>query len=441
MKVAVVGAGWAGLAAASQCLAHGIEVTVFDASHTPGGRARAVTDLALGELDNGQHLLIGAYQQTLELIDRDLGRQHRNTRLKRLPLWLQSADGEFRLKRADTPRLPALADAWALWSAKGLSVGDKWQVSTLLWRLKQKPTPSNMGQSQPLTVPQWLHQQRQTANACRWLWHPLCIATMNTEPEMACAALFQNVLRDSLVSNKAGATDLLVPSTSLTDLWPAQIASRVATRWGQVVREIVPHEDHVTIDGSRFDACILAVPPANLARLLKPIVEFTELIETLSRFEPRSIATCYVRIEQHQRLPAPVLMFDHSKLGPDQPAQWVFDRVFLMGEEVRAQLSFVISCADNLGKRDDLELAQLLVAQLKQAWPAYRGTVLDARCFREKRATFAAVPGLIRPTTETPHRRIFLAGDWTDTGYPAVIEGAVASGIKAADLIARLSHT
>lgn len=436
MKTAVIGAGWAGIAAASQCLAHGMDVTLFEASHTAGGRARAVTDTQLGDIDNGQHLFIGAYRQTLELITRDLGADHLEEMFRRIPLWLQSADGRFRLKKTAGLGRSQLAAAAALWRAKGLSLKDKWHITALLRRIKSHRQVHPVAN----TVSQWLLAQNQTPGACRWLWYPLCLATLNTDPTEACANLFQRVLIDSFTSDQPDALDLLIPSQNLSELWPNAVAKRTTVRFGQVVREVLPQDSGVVIDGTHFDACVLAVPPANLERLVRHLPGFEQLAQMASRFEFRSIATCYVAVENHQPLPAPLLMFDHHADVAGHVGQWVFDRQMFMSTQPRAQLAFVVSCADQLGGINDLELGRALVSQLQYALPSYKGSVINARCFQEKRATFAALPGLKRPGTKTPHKRIMLAGDWTDTGYPAVIEGAVISGVRAADQIAVLAR-
>jgi hydroxysqualene dehydroxylase len=439
MKTAVVGAGWAGLAAASQCLTHGMQVTLFDASHQAGGRARGVSDPLLGPVDNGQHLLIGAYEKTLELICRDVGAERIATSFKRMPLWLESADGKFSLRRRHRVKNPRIDTALALWSAHGLTLKDKWHITGLLRRLESGPHVPDSKLN--LTVAQWLANEHQTENACRWLWHPLCLATMNTVPSEACAALFMKVLCDSLLSAQPDATDLLIPSCNLSDLWPSAVASKVTTRWGHVVRHLNLSHEGVAIDGEWFDACVLAVPPPSLTRLLGPLNGFESLASELEDFEFRAIATCYVGLEQSAALPAPLLMFDHADLNEENLAQWVFDRSSFMQSRPNAQLAFVISCADSLPALDDLDLARRLMKQLTRAiGHTQRGEITGARCFREKRATFAARPGLKRPGATTRHPRLVLAGDWTDTGYPSVIEGAVISGINAAEEIAQLSH-
>jgi squalene-associated FAD-dependent desaturase len=445
MKVAIVGAGWAGLAAASECLERGLSVTVFDAAHHPGGRARAVQDPALGELDNGQHLLIGAYRQTLRIMRRDVGASVIDNHLQRLPLWLRSADRSFEIRQTAANNTPT-AQAWMLLRAQGLSLTDKWQVARFLRRLSQRQQdwlPSHGA----LTVAQWLALEHQGDRSCRWLWYPLCIATMNTAPDQACARLFARVIRDSLLNPEPGATDLLIPSVPLGQLWPETIAKRVTARWGHVVKKITPVDQGMQIDGEAFDACVLATPPANTCHLLAPETQFAELCRALEAFDYRSIATCYVEVSEHFPLPAPLLMFDHgrfnSNLAPSPPssslnarAHWVFDRPAILNEPPKAQLAFVISDANNLNEPSDLALAKSLVEQLEHALERReRAQVVNARCFVEKRATFAAVPELIRPAVKTGHERLVLAGDWTDTGYPAVLEGAVRSGIAAVNAL------
>jgi len=439
MNVAIIGAGWAGMAAASECLARGWLATVFDAAQSPGGRARGVQDATLGELDNGQHLLIGAYSQTLALMRRDIGSQTLKNNLLRLPLWLRSADHAFELRaRYDTPT--SFNQALMLARARGLSLRDKWQLARLLHRLasgQSRPDPA-----EPASVAKWLAHEQQSANICRWLWHPLCLATMNTAPEQACASLFVNVVTDSLLSKQAGATDLLIPKTTLDQLWPQAVAQRVTCRWGHVVRHVSPEDGGISVDGQFFDACVLATPPTSAQRLLTPLTGLQALCSMLAAFEYRSIATCYVALEQHRSLPAPLLMFDHQQTNDTAAAHWVFDRSQIMSTAPAAQLAFVISDAGEITRNADIELAQTMVTQLDRALNRSQPSVIKhARCFVEKRATFAAVVGLERPGNSTPIPKLVLAGDWTDTGYPAVLEGAVRSGISAIEALAQTIST
>ena len=435
MNVAIIGAGWAGMAAASDCLARGWSATVFDAAQSPGGRARGVQDATLGELDNGQHLLIGAYSQTLALMQRDIGSKALKDNLLRLPLWLRSADHAFELRaKYNTPT--SFNQALMLARARGLSLRDKWQLARLLHRLasgQSLPDPDK-----PISVDQWLAHEQQSANVCRWLWYPLCLATMNTAPEQACAKLFVNVIADSLLSKEAGATDLLIPKTTLDQLWPQAVAQRVTCRWGHVVRAISPVDGGIQIDGQFFDACVMATPPTSAHRLLTPLIGLQALCASLAAFEYRSIATCYVALEHHRPLPTPLLMFDHQQSNAATVAHWVFDRSQIMNTAPAAQLAFVVSDAGEITRNADLELAQAMVTQLDRALKRSQPSVIThARCFVEKRATFAAVAGLARPGNSTSIPKLVLAGDWTDTNYPAVLEGAVRSGRSAIEALAQ----
>lgn len=431
MNIAIVGAGWAGLAAASHCMRHGASVTLFDAAQAPGGRARGVHDERLGELDNGQHILIGAYSQTLATMAHDLGQDAIKAQFLRLPLAIRSANGAFDL-HARRGLGQTLGNALGLWLARGLSLTDKWQATRLLQRLGSRRNQPVMGQ----TVNQWLKEQAQTNNNLRWLWWPLCIATLNTAPAQACAVLFANVLRDSLASAQAGATDLLIPRQNLTQLWPASVASRAHTRWGKPIRELTITAEFVELENERFDACVLALPPVNLKRLTQHFSQAQTLNDQLDGFSYRSITTCYVALSERIEMPSPMLLFDHQE-KPDAPAQWVFNRDAFMHTPGAAQLAFVISDSQSLTLNDqalvDAVMRQLADAMGCQTMPKVTGW----RCFDEKRATFAALPGLARPSNQTIWPRVMVAGDWTDTGYPSVIEGAVRSGLTAAQALLR----
>ena len=192
MKLTVVGAGWAGLAAAVALKSYGAQVTVFEAAPLAGGRARRVDDLNMGAIDNGQHLLLGAYTETLALLKQLHPERLAGELIQHIPLHLESADGEFCLKAANLPA--PFHTLWGLLNARGLSWQDRWQAIGMMVALKKKrwQAPAR------LSVAQLLEQHQQSARLCRRLWTPLCLASLNTSNEQACAQLFLNVLRDSL---------------------------------------------------------------------------------------------------------------------------------------------------------------------------------------------------------------------------------------------------
>lgn len=432
MRVAIVGAGWAGLAAASFCHRAGHHATLIEASRQVGGRARGVQDPRLGAIDNGQHILLGAYEQTLNLMRQDLGDERLDLIFDRQPLALASADGYFEIK-AKTGLPAAFGHLVGFLTAKGLRGSDKWRILQFLWRLKRQANRPQQG----WTVSQWLKNQGQPQQACRWLWHPLCLATLNTNPQQACANLFATVLSRSLLNPQAGATDLLLPATDLSKLWPDHVVNQVPCQFGHRVQHITATEDSVQIDGQTFDACILAVAPHSLNKLLESHRDMKALCQQLSGFSYNPITTCYVALCEPYQLPAPMLMLDHGE-SETSLGHWVFDRRAILrdSQHTQADLAFVISDSSAVLGLEDHQLARDLVDQLTRALRSSAQIEISAtRCIHEKRATFAATVGLQRPGYRLPWPRVALAGDWTDTGLPAVIEGAVQSGLQAAQYI------
>ncbi|WP_233238962.1 FAD-dependent oxidoreductase [Bordetella sp. LUAb4] len=494
-RVAVVGAGWAGLAAAVALHDRGYAVTVLEAGRTPGGRARRVThaDFDL-PLDNGQHILLGAYSDTLALMRR-LGCDP-DRLLARMPLALASLDGAFRLR---APRLPApLHAAYALLTARGLDGRARMAALRLMRALQHAQWQLPAADS----VADLLARHGQPDSAVRWLWEPLCLAALNTPIAQADAQLFAHVLRDSLAGKRA-ASDLLLPRVDLSALWPDAAAALCDVRYGVTVRLVEPSADGVRIDGDFYDAAILAVPPANAARLLgaalgddqvftdgsmsgngaafdydskladgstlrdgsaaadvstlangpalgagsivrrAPPMSGADLAARLSSFEYSPIATLNLRLAAPWRLPMPMMMLrEDAARGHD--GQWLFDRAALAGDTSRGELSIVVSAAaplaDRLAQTDRESVMAPLIEQVREQ--AARGglpplpAMAHAELLVDKRATFLATPGLARPGNATPWPALCLAGDWTDTGYPAALEGAVRSGQRAATLIA-----
>jgi squalene-associated FAD-dependent desaturase len=506
MKTAVVGAGWAGLAAATALREAGCDVTVYESGHTPGGRARRVPHLPHGgthagphagsnvasdgalngalagasnaaangvsnadsqavfgaPLDNGQHILLGAYTETLALMRR-LGRDL-DTLFYRQPLCLASLDGSFRLA---APRLPApLHAAVALLSARGLGWNDRMACLRLMRSLRG----ARWQVAESETVGTLLRRHDQPPRAVRLLWEPLCLAALNTPVELACAQLYANVLRDSLGGPRA-ATDVLIPRTDLSALWPDAAAARCRMRYGHTVHTVTPSASSVDIDGERYDAAVIAVPPASAARLLAagPAQGLAAGLDSMSH---APIATLNLKLAAPWPLPQPMMMLTEDPArGHD--GQWVFDRTVLAGPREGAandgaaigdgavmadsvatgggtagnraaagkgaELAIVISAATAIAGKDRIQAIDALIDQLREQalraglppMPAVTGSALLV----DKRATFLAIPGLARPAQRTPWPSLALAGDWTDTGYPGVLEGAVRSGLRAANAI------
>lgn len=404
-RVAVVGGGWAGLACAVELAASGISVDVFEASRTLGGRARAV-DLEGLTVDNGAHLLVGAYHETLRLM-RKVGAG--DTALKRLPLRLEFP-GAFRLAAPAWPLPFPLDLILALITARGLTLSDKLAALRFLRALKK----IRFRLSRDFPVSRLIANQPPVLR--RFLWGPLCLAALNTPIQEASSQVFLNVLRDSLAAGR-GASDLLLPATDLSSLFPEPAARFIEAHGGNVHRG-TRIEHLAQLEG--YSHCVLAVAPWHLSALAPQI--------PLPAMRWLPIATIYLFYPQEVRLPFPMLGLSEGH------GQWVFDRGQLTGQA--GLLTVVIS---GEGPWQVLDHQQLGWAVHRQLVPLLSGLVMPKkiRVIEEKRATFAATPGLTRPTTATADPSLWLAGDYLAGDYPATLEGAVRSGIAAARSILR----
>lgn len=421
-KVAIVGGGYAGMAAAVELASHGTAVTVFEAGKVLGGRARRVEVDGI-PLDNGLHILLGAYAETLRLID--LTCEAGESRgLIRMPLEL-TMHPQFRLR---VPKLPApLHLGVAMLGARGLSLGEKIRAARFMLAMRRK----GFRLPEDMTVSALLCAHGQPERVARSLWIPLCISALNTRPEQASAQVFLNVLRDSLNGRPAD-SDLLLPAVDFSVLFPERAARYVGMRHGQVrlgsmVDSIRPAENGFELgpDGGYFDMAILAVSPHRLAALIAPIPQLVRVHSMIEGFSYQPIYSVYLQYPAGTRLPFKMGGMDATY------SQWLFDRGQLCGQD--GLIGVVISAA---GVHQDLpqnELAEKVHGELAAMIPELQPPQWH-RVIAEKRATFACTPGLVRPDNATPVHGLFLAGDYTASDYPATLEAAVRSGVGAAQL-------
>lgn len=427
-RVAIVGAGWAGLACAVALVRQGIPVSIFESARQPGGRARQVQVEGLA-LDNGPHLLIGAYGATLELMGQIGSAGH----LRRAPLALLTPP-HFSLR---LPRLPApLHLAWGLLTAKGAGLGEKFAAARFMQALKA----SGYRLPADCSVSELLQRHRQGPRLTRFLWEPLCLAALNTPAAAASAQVFANVLRDSL-GGPGGATDMLLPTTHLGSLVPEPAAAWLAEKGQPVrlssrVRRIsasgagwrLEWENEGQTGSAEFSQVVLATAPQHGAALLPPAPALDALRRQLAAFAYEPIATVYLQYDADVTLPFPLL----GLAGPI--GQWVFDRGPL--DDHRGLLACVLSAQGPWEALAPEALAQALHRELESALGRPLAPPRWQRTIREARATFACRPDLDRPANVTPLPGLWLAGDYTAGDYPATLEGAVRSGHTAARLIA-----
>ena len=438
LRVAVAGGGWAGCAAAVELARQGCQVTLFEAARSLGGRARGVEVRGLA-LDNGQHILLGAYRESLRLMAR-VGVIEKSAFL-RLPVQMRYPPGAGGMDFA-APRLPApLHLLVALLRATGLERADKLALA----RFNSAGRWMGWQLNDDCTVSEVLERFDQTERLIRLLWRPLCIAALNTPPERASANVFLAVLRDSLGASRRDSSDMLLPRLPMGALFPEPAGTWLAgqghaVRLGEKVASIAHDGDGwlVTPGGDaaaeRFDAVVLATPALVSATLLASQPEAAELAGQLDALNHEPIATCYLQYAPGTRLDLPFYaLLDDPAAG--RWGQFVFDRAQLDPAQ-DGLLAVVVSAAGEAANLPREQLSAAIAAQLAQdfkrpelASPAW------TQLITEKRATFSCTPGLGRPGNITPLPGLVLAGDYTAGDYPATLETAVRSGQAAATAI------
>ena len=440
--VAVVGGGWAGCAAAVTLAQAGRRVTLFEQAPTLGGRARRVAFDA-ATVDNGQHLLIGAYRQTLDLIAIVHGADRAAALLHRLPLTLApfgtAAHNAISLRARRAPAPLHLAAGIA--AARGLSWGERLALVSGFHRLARagfrcppRETVAECFAASP-------------ARAMNGVWSPLCLAALNTPPERASAQVFANVLRETFTT-RAAASDFLIPATDLSALFPDAAARYVAANRGEMrtgitVRRVIAAAPGVAVQTNRgeerYASAIVAVGPHQLAATVGPAsgaaggddagAPWRAALAQVSAFAYESITTAWLAYPATVRLPAPIARLD------DAPGQWVFDRSRALDASrsggAQSLLAVVISAGgphDGLGQH---ALAARLDAQLRRLAPALPA-LLWARVIAERRATYACTPALARPPAGRVAPGLYVAGDYTIADLPPTLEAATRSGVAAA---------
>ncbi|HJS38143.1 MAG TPA: hydroxysqualene dehydroxylase HpnE [Burkholderiales bacterium] len=401
LRVAVVGAGYAGMAAAVTLATRGAQVTVMEAGPVPGGRARRVATQGR-TLDNGQHILVGAYTTLFSLM-RTVGVP--SDAVLRIPLELRYADG-FSLRRAFLPGQLGLLGG--LLTARGLPWRERLGAVRFMVALRRL----GFRLAEDRSVQQLLEEHGQHGRIGHYVWKPLCVSALNTPPERASANVFLAVLRDTL-GGEEGASDLLLPRVDLSRLFPEPAAEWLGAQGGELrcgttVRDLGALR-------AQFDAVILAVGPHQM-KAIAPALAVD--------FEYQPITTCYLQYPAKVRLPFPMLGLAAGIV------QWVFDRGALAGEKGR--LAAVISAQGDHQQMTQEELAQTCHRELADALRALPEPQWSL-VISEKRATVAVGAGLRRPAVHTPLAGVYLAGDYTDPEYPPTLEAAARSGVRAAE--------
>ncbi len=421
----VIGGGLAGLAAASALAPRGFRVTLLESRNRLGGRAGSFTDTATGQIvDACQHVSMGCCTNFAHFcktvgIDHFLAPQP--------TLFFMTLDR--RVSRFQADRLPApfhLARAFA--AAHYLTIGEKLRIAWGLWRLMCEPADADP------PFRDWLQSHRQTQRTIDRFWGVVLTSALNETVDRIGLRYARKVFRDGFLSHRRG-FEVSVPTVPLGRLYGDELGAwfarhNVELRVNAAVSEILVNDRGVQAvklrGGEKLtaDVCIAAVPFDRLLDLLPSATE--PYFANLKHLEASPITSVHLWWDR------PIMNLPHVVLI-DCLGQWVFNR----GENYT---QIVVSAARSLRGLGNDEIQRRIVEELRSLFPdAVSATVVRGRVVTEHAATFSAVPGVDRwrPGPVSPIDKLFIAGDWTATGWPATMEGAVRSGYLAAEAVLR----
>jgi squalene-associated FAD-dependent desaturase len=438
--VVILGGGLSGLAAAIELSGNGRAVTIVEQAPRLGGRCYSYVDRTTGDVvDNGQHVLIGAYHETLRYLEAIGTRAYLRASPALRLMMHHPSKGFCRFEVRPLPRPLHLTAAMLRYSA--LSLRDRTSLLRVGADLQRKSAEGDQMLGR-LTVDQWLTRLNQSAEAKRSLWNPIAISVMNEIPERASALLFARSLRAAFLGKKSDSA-ILIPSIGQTELYVTPARKLLAKRGGKILLNAEVTGMHAK--GGRIDRIVLR----NGKEFAPSCVVSALPAYALERIIPAGGDGARMRPGYTKLSYAPIVSMHlwYDKNFMDEPVvgsigttlQWIFNRRLLLDDAGKspAFVSAVISGAYDavgLSKRDLVKTAQEELAAL---FPESRSAkLLHAVVIKEKRATFSPTNDIneLRPGAKTEYENLALAGDWTDTGLPATIEGAIMSGYAAASL-------
>lgn len=440
--VAVAGGGLAGLAAACALAESGFRVTLFERRPYLGGRASSYEHPGTGEVvDNCQHVLFRLCTNLISFYEK-LGIAEKIQWFDRMTF----IEPGGRRSILDSSFLPAPLHATpSFLGFRFLNMRDKLALAKGISALIARE-PKDDGRS----FQEWLEQHHQTSGAIERFWKPILISALSEDLDRIALPYAAQVVRESMKSRAARIMG--VPTVPLTELYNAArdyITARGGTvRYRNSVQSFQPTANSVRLRVSdsdeESDFAVLALPFDSLEKVLPGGPESRDLTEKLVHFETAPITGVHLWFDrQITELPHAVLL--------DSTIQWMFHKSLLLrkqyeaadqsniGSGIPSYVELVISSSKSLIDKSRQEIIDLAVSELREFFPAAReAKVVKATVIKELNATFSPRPGIdkYRPDQRTPWPRVFLAGDWTATGWPATMEGAVRSGYLAAEAIA-----
>jgi squalene-associated FAD-dependent desaturase len=431
-RIAIIGGGLAGLAAGCALADAGFHVTLFERRPYVGGRASSYEHPGTSEVvDNCQHVLLGCCTNLINFYHR-LGVSDQIRWFSEMT-FLEPGGRASRF--APTPFFPApMHNILSFLRAKMLSAGDKLSIARAMSAMSRGLPDSSE------SFFAWLRRHGQTERAIDRFWKTVLVSALNEDLDRISLRYAAQVFRESFM-NSAEAGRLGVPSIPLSQLYSAAI-EYIHACGGQVrLRESVtafqPAAEGVCVSNGVaeqvFDYVVLAAPFQNVASLLPAEAFSAQLREKLARFEPSSITGIHLWFDREiTPLPHAVLL--------DRTIQWMFQKSKFQHqrEGPGSYVELVVSASKSLLQKSREEILDLAGRELAEFFPVAReAKVLKAAVIKEVYATYSVLPGLdqFRPPAQTAWPRVFLAGDWTATSWPATMEGAVRSGYLAAEAL------
>ena len=430
-SVLIIGGGLAGLATAVGLAQNGIRCTILESRPRLGGRASSFTDPATGQLiDACQHVSMGCCTNFQHFCD-TIGVGHLLAEQPRL--YFITPDRRISLFQADPWPAPFHLSR-ALLSAHYLTATEKLRIMYgVAALLCESP------EADPPLLP-WLMQHQQTAQTLKRFWEIILISALNDSVENVGLKYARKVFRDGFMRHRKGFT-VSVPTVPLVQLYGTELYTWLQQQNTEVVlstgvKQLEAEQGRITSarlrDGRivQADAYICAVPFERLHDLFpQEIMGCEPMLHRVQELKPSPITSVHIWFDR------PVMQLPHAVLM-DGISQWVFNRNEVNPGEYYLQV--VVSASFNLNSRSREEIEKIILGELNRNFPKVEeAKVLRTKVITEHAATFRAVPGVdaLRPAQATNIPNLFLAGDYTRTGWPATMEGAVRSGYLAAEAV------
>jgi len=440
-SVLVAGGGLAGLAAACELADAGTRVTLIEKRPFLGGRAYSYQDKASGlEVDNGQHVFLGCCSEYIHFLKR-LG-VYGNVHLqKRLHVRvIDKVWGESLLESAQLP--PPFHLLPSLLKFRSLSPREKALAAYAFTQIRSLDRAKHP-ELDSLTLAEWLRERRQSPQAIRSLWNLISQPTLNDHISRVSADLALMVFQEGFLRSRDGA-NVGWAKVGLTALLAEAARRYIEERGGEVrlgtgLDAIEVADDHVAralVDGGEIaaDGYVLAVPPEKLLSLLPLPLRADPFFTRVGRIQTSPIVNVHLWYDRE-------IWDGQFAAFLNTPLQWVFNKSRLWRQEGGDRyIDISLSGAHDLIDLPGDEIIHTFMKEMAALFPAARGAELKrALIVKQRDATFAPVPGIkaLRPSQRTPIANLFLAGDWTDTGWPATMESAVRSGRLAAREVLR----